>query len=102
MAIETLLAGSAEKRDVLASKTPSPSNHAVQSELNRALDQVLARLPEHYRQAVTWRHQEQLPWDEIRRRMGCTAYAARKVWSRAMQQLRTGACRAWVGGMSGA
>ena len=37
---------------------------------------------------MVWRHQEQLSWDEIGRRMGCTADAARKVWSRAIQQLR--------------
>ena len=50
--------------------------------------QALVRLPEHYRQAVAWRHQEQLSWDEIGQRMSCTADAARKVWSRAIQQLR--------------
>jgi DNA-directed RNA polymerase specialized sigma24 family protein len=37
---------------------------------------------------VASRHIEQLSWDEIGRRMGCTADAARKVWSRAIQQLR--------------
>jgi RNA polymerase sigma-70 factor (ECF subfamily) len=89
VAIETLLAGSTPGNgDALASPSPSPSNHAVRSELTQALDQALARLPEHYRQAVAWRHQEQLSWDEIGRRMGCTADAARKVWSRAIQQLR--------------
>ena len=46
------------------------------------------RLPEHYRQAVASRHIEQLSWDEIGRRMNCSADAARKVWSRAIQQLR--------------
>jgi RNA polymerase sigma-70 factor, ECF subfamily len=73
VAIETLLAGSGANGDVLASRTLSPSNHAVRSELTQALDRALARLPEHYRQAVAWRHQEQLSWDEIGRRMGYTA-----------------------------
>jgi RNA polymerase sigma-70 factor, ECF subfamily len=72
----------------LKSRAPSPSNHAVRNEWNTALEQALTRLPEHYRQAVAWRHIEQLPWDEIGGRMGCTADAARKVWSRAIQQLR--------------
>jgi len=83
-----LLAGSGAEHQVLESREPSPSNHAVRNEWNQALEQALARLPEHYRQAVAWRHQEQLSWDEIGRRMGRTADAARKVWSRAIQQLR--------------
>ena len=72
----------------LKSRAPSPSNHAVRNEWNAALEQALTRLPEHYRQAVAWRHIEQLSWDEIGRRMSCSADAARKVWSRAIQQLR--------------
>ena len=88
VAIETLLAGTDQPGDVLASRTPSPSNHAVQGELTEALDRALARMPEHYRHAVAWRHQEQLGWEEIGQRMSCTAEAARKVWSRAIQQLR--------------
>jgi RNA polymerase sigma-70 factor, ECF subfamily len=88
VAIETLLAGSDRKGDVLASRSPSPSNHAVRAELAEAIKGALARLPEHYRQAVTWRHQEQLSWEEIGRRMGCTSEASRKVWTRAIQQLR--------------
>jgi len=72
----------------LKSQEPSPSDHAVRNEWQHALEQALARLPEHYQQAVAWRHQEQFSWDEIGGRMGCTADAARKVWIRAIQQLR--------------
>ncbi len=89
VAIETLLAESEGNGDVLASQSPSPSNHAARAELTAALEQALGRLPEHYRQAVALRHQEQLSWDEIGGRMECTADAARKVWSRAIRQLRT-------------
>src|SRR5262249_30229179 len=88
VAIETLQAGSEGSGEFLASRSPSPSHHAAQSELTEALDRALVRLPEHYRQAVAWRHQEHLSWDEIGLRMDCTADAARKVWSRAIQQLR--------------
>ena len=88
IAIEALLAGPGEKRGVLACRAPSPSNHAMRSELTEAMVRALARLPERYRQAVACRHQEQLSWDEIGRRMGCTANAARKAWGRAIQQLR--------------
>ncbi len=88
VAIETMLAASDGNGEVLASRAPSPSNHAIQSELTRALVQALVCLPERYQQAVAWRHQEQLSWDEIGQRMGCTADAVRKVWSRAIRQLR--------------
>ena len=86
--LDPFLAESGAEFQALKSREPSPSNHAVRNEWNQALEQAMTRLPEHYRQAVAWRHQEQLSWDEIGRRMGCTADAARKVWSRAIQQLR--------------
>jgi RNA polymerase sigma-70 factor, ECF subfamily len=76
------------KIETLECRSLSPSNHAQRSEWAKAVDDALERMPEHYRQAVSWRHQEQLPWEEIGRRMSCTADAARKVWSRAIQQLR--------------
>jgi RNA polymerase sigma-70 factor (ECF subfamily) len=79
---------SGKKLDALECRLPSPSNHALRSEWVEAVEEALCRMPEHYRQAVAWRHQEQLSWDEIGHRMGCTADAARKVWSRAIQQLR--------------
>jgi RNA polymerase sigma-70 factor (ECF subfamily) len=88
VALGGLSAGSNGIADVLATRSPSPSNHAVRNEWTHLLEAALARLPEHYQQAVGWRHLEQLPWDEIGRRMSCTAAAARKVWSRAIQQLR--------------
>ena len=88
VAIETLVAGAGHAGDVLACRSPSPSNHAVRSELGQALEQALARLPEHYRQVVAWRHQEQLSWEQIGRRMESTSEASRKVWTRAIKQLR--------------
>ncbi len=86
--LDPLLARTGAELQALKSREPSPSNHAVRNEWSHALEQALARLPEHYRQAVAWRHQEQLSWDEIGRRMVCSADAARKVWIRAIQQLR--------------
>jgi RNA polymerase sigma-70 factor (ECF subfamily) len=76
------------KLEALECRSPSPSNHALRSEWVEAVEEALERMPEHYRQAVCWRHQEQLSWEEIGQRMSCTADAARKVWSRAIQQLR--------------
>jgi RNA polymerase sigma-70 factor (ECF subfamily) len=70
------------------SEALSPSNNAARNESALALEQALERLPEKHRHAVIWRHQEQLSWDEIGQRMGCTPGAARKVWCRAIQLLR--------------
>ena len=72
----------------LAGRSPSPSDHAVRSELAAVLIQAVARLPKHYRLAFAWRHHDQLSWDEIGQRMNCSADAARKVWSRAIHQRR--------------
>ncbi len=88
VAIETLLVAPKELGDVLASRSPSPSSHAVRSELAHAMVDALARLPEHYRQVVLYRHHDELPWDEIGQRMGCSADAARMVWSRAIRELK--------------
>ncbi len=88
VAIETLRVASEEQGDILASRVPSPSSHAMRSELTQALDRAMARLPEHYRQAVRYRHQDELPWDEIGQRMHCSADAVRMVWSRAIRQLK--------------
>jgi RNA polymerase sigma-70 factor (ECF subfamily) len=86
--LDTLLAGRGANDQVLKSGALSPSNHALRNEWNLALEQALSRLPDHYRHAIAWRHQEQLSWHEIGQRLGCTADAARKVWTRGIQHLR--------------
>jgi RNA polymerase sigma-70 factor, ECF subfamily len=86
--LDPFLAGSGAELQVLKSGSPSPSNHALQDEWKKALEQALIRLPEHYRQTVAWRHHDQLSWEEIGLRIGCTADAARKVWTRAIRRLR--------------
>ena len=100
VAIETLLTEAARDRRALKAGRPRRAASASGTS-GPGAGTALQRLPEHYRQAVAWRHQEQLPWDEIGRRMGCTADAARKVWSRAIQQLRREFGGTWVDAMSG-
>jgi RNA polymerase sigma-70 factor (ECF subfamily) len=88
VALETFLAHSGANDRALKSAAPSPSNHALRNEWNQALELALSRLPDHYRQAVAWRHQQQLSWEEIGQRLNCTAEAARKVWTRGIYRLR--------------
>jgi RNA polymerase sigma-70 factor (ECF subfamily) len=69
---------------------PSPSSLAAAREQDAALRQALERLPEEYRQVVTWRNYDRLPFDEIGRRLGRSAEAARKLWVRAVEHLQQG------------
>jgi RNA polymerase sigma-70 factor (ECF subfamily) len=88
VSIETFLAVSDHSRAALASPSASPSEHVVRQEWTSVLKAAIERLPQDHRQVVSWRHEEQLSWDQIGLRMGRTADAARKVCSRAIEQLR--------------
>ncbi len=72
----------------LACTEPSPSGHAIGNELAEALERALAHLPETRRQAVLLRHREGCSFEEIGGRIGCSPEAARKLWNRAIHQLR--------------
>ena len=78
--------GAAERGPV--DSLPSPSGVAMQQEQAEALSRALDRLPEHYRQVVVLRYQENRSFEEIGQVMNCSADAARKLWSRAMEKLR--------------
>ncbi len=66
---------------------PSPSTVAMAHEEAAALRRVLERLPEDYRLALLLRHLEELPFEEIGRRLNRSANAARKLWARAVEML---------------
>jgi len=67
--------------------TPTPSKRLAREEMQAALDQALARLPEHYRQVIRLRYDEDLTFAAIGAALGCSAEAARKLWARAVDQL---------------
>lgn len=71
----------------LAADTPSPSGRAIAAEEVLALENALSRLPEDYRQVISWRHQEGLGFDEIARRFDRSENAVRKLWFRAVERL---------------
>jgi RNA polymerase sigma-70 factor, ECF subfamily len=66
----------------------TPSRNLALRELEMALVEGLNRIPDHYREVVTWHHREQLSFEEIGRRHGISAEAARKRWTRALGRLR--------------
>jgi RNA polymerase sigma-70 factor (ECF subfamily) len=67
---------------------PSPSEELLARERDEALDRALGQLPEHYRQVVRLRYRDGLTFEAIGRQTGQSAEAVRKVWVRALLQLR--------------
>jgi RNA polymerase sigma-70 factor (ECF subfamily) len=66
----------------------SPSGEAAQHEQDLSLERAVGMLPTHYREVLRLRNQEGLAFEEIGQRLGVTAEAARKLWSRAVRQLQ--------------
>ena len=73
--------------DGLPADTLSPSGQAMADEELTQLMSAVATLPDDCRQVVWLRNWEGLGFDEIGRRTGRTAEAARKVFSRAVRKL---------------
>ena len=71
-----------------AGHVETPSRNLALRELETALIEGLERIPSHYREVVTWHHRERLSFEEIGRRQGISAEAARKLWTRALGRLR--------------
>jgi RNA polymerase sigma-70 factor, ECF subfamily len=72
----------------LAGDTPTPSAEMMARERVEAIETVLARLPEDYRQVITLRYQDQLSFDEIGKIMNRSADAVRKLWWRAVGRMQ--------------
>ena len=75
-------------QDHPAAEEPSPSKQAAAQERTEELERAMAQLPEHYREALRLRHQENCTFAEMGRRTGRSAESARKVWARAVEQLK--------------
>jgi RNA polymerase sigma-70 factor (ECF subfamily) len=87
--LEQLLNRSSEAMErVLATDGTSPSSSAARRDLGVVLSDALAELSEDHREVIVLHHLEGLGWDEVARRMGRTADAVRKLWTRALKQLR--------------
>jgi RNA polymerase sigma-70 factor (ECF subfamily) len=72
----------------VAAGSKSPSGQAMARERDEALRRALDRLPGPAMQVIRWRNYDRLPFAEIGRRLGRSAEAARKVWARALEELR--------------
>jgi len=66
----------------------SPSQRASRREQAVVLAEMLGRLPEDYREVVILRHLEGLSFPQVASRMGRTVNSVKKLWARALGQLR--------------
>jgi RNA polymerase sigma-70 factor (ECF subfamily) len=66
----------------------SPSQQAARREQSVLLANALERLPEHYRDIMILRHLEGLTFPEVARRTGRSLDSVKKLWARALAQLR--------------
>jgi RNA polymerase sigma-70 factor (ECF subfamily) len=73
---------------MLPADNSSPSASAQRRDLGVVLSDALAQLSEDYREVLVLHHLEGLGWDEVARRMGRTPNAVRKLWTRALNQMR--------------
>jgi RNA polymerase sigma-70 factor, ECF subfamily len=85
---QDLARSSQQMAAVLAGAGPTPSRQAEQHEQELLLAEVLARLPEDYREVIHLRNLEGLPHEEVARRMGRGVGAVRMLWVRALARLR--------------
>ncbi len=72
----------------LAGPARTPSGEFMEQERLAQLQQAIARLPDDYRRVIVYRNQEDRSFDEIARLLDRSENAVRKLWFRAVEQLR--------------
>jgi RNA polymerase sigma-70 factor (ECF subfamily) len=89
VSLEQALAESSFRLErMLAGADPSPSERAVQQEEELRLADVLARLPDDYREVIILRNLQNLSHEEVAQRMDRGVGAVRMLWVRALARLR--------------
>ena len=72
----------------IAAPVPTPSVAAVSAEQAQRLRAAIDRLPDDYRRVLALRYSDGLAFDEVGRRLGRSADAARMLWARAVERLK--------------
>lgn len=85
---QTLQHSSARLGEMLAASISSPSQHLLRNEQELLLADVLARLPDDYREVIVLRNLEGLSHEQAAERMGRGVGAVRMLWVRALADLR--------------
>ena len=68
----------------------TPSSEAIRNEKDRALTVAISKLTEEQQQVIHLRNFEELSFEEIGNHMNRSADAARKMWARTIEVLKTG------------
>jgi RNA polymerase sigma-70 factor, ECF subfamily len=66
----------------------SPSSVVAAREQDELLQRAIAQLPAERQQVILWRNYERLPFEDIGRRLDRSSEAARKLWTRALEELQ--------------
>ena len=74
--------------DRFATHEAGPEDMAIALEQEAALDRAICRLPLHYQEIVHLRNRDGLSFDEVGARLGRSADAVQKLWTRAVVLLR--------------
>jgi RNA polymerase sigma-70 factor (ECF subfamily) len=72
----------------LVAELTGPESLALRRERGRQLQAAVERLPDDYRQVIEWRYRDECSFEEIARRLSRSDNAARKLWFRAIEQLK--------------
>ena len=72
----------------VADTAPSPTLQAVRHEQEVLLADALAKIKPSHREAIILRNLEELSFEEVARRIGCSTVAAKSLWVRALSSLR--------------
>ena len=73
----------------LSDKNVTPHTNALRSEEREMVNRAMERLPEDFRNVIMMRNSEQLSFAEIGERLNRSADAAQKLWTRAIEKLKT-------------
>jgi RNA polymerase sigma-70 factor (ECF subfamily) len=77
----------AERAAEAVDDNASPSMRSMSAEQTGALERALDRLADDHREVLLLRYQGDMSFEEIGRRLGRSANAARKLWLRALRKL---------------
>ena len=84
-------------KETLTHETETPSVRAVLREEEDALRRAMTRLPEQQQKILRWRNRDGESFEQIGRRLQCSADTARKAWTRVIarlqQEMRCGVTR---------
>jgi RNA polymerase sigma-70 factor, ECF subfamily len=87
-AAEVSLDADSRMRKGLASESSGPFEKASRAEEQERLSACLAGLPPNYQEAILLRHRDNLSFGEMALRLTLSENAARKLWVRAIAELR--------------